>query len=373
MAQLLDTTLREGEQAFGVYFSPGLKRRLLFGLMMAGVEEIEIGCAGAEDLAPLLAWARARRAAIGGNTRFSVWMRLREEDMRLAEALQPDAVNVGAPASDAHLQKRMRLHKREMLRKVREGAALARDMGLRLSLGLEDASRADSSFLCDMAATAAAAGAFRVRLADTVGVLSPLQTAELVQRLRLAVGPETQIAAHCHNDCGMATANALTGLDAGADWADASLLGLGERAGLARLEELAGTLTLVRHTHRYDMARLTELSRMLAQFLGRRLDPARPMLGDRIFAVESGLHVDGVGKDPQLFEPFSPERILAARVVALGKKSGRAAVRQRLEELDAELAHTADTDALAGKVRTASARLGRPLDDAEVLELLAAG
>jgi len=382
---LIDSTLREGAQAFGIYLSGGAKRRMAELLAAAGVDEMECGWIGQDGLADFLAWARATlpRPSVGGPA-LAVWCPCRVADVRAAAALAEagliDRVSVGAPGSAAHREKRLGLSRAEMTARVRTVVAAARDLGLNyVSVGLEDISRADPDEALELGRAAAAAGAARVRLADTVGVLTPLAAAELVRRF--AESLPVPVAFHGHNDLGMATANAVTALSCGAAFADVSALGLGERAGIARLEEVAAWLSLRSgraYAARYDLSKLRALSLLAAQAAKTQLERNRPVVGSDIFATESGLHVHGVLRDPALFEPFAPERVGAARRVAVGAKSGAAAV-------DAAAAAALDAAARQGlrpgqpagadpglltRVRELAERLGRPLTDKELAGVL---
>ncbi len=369
---LVDSTLREGEQRFGVYFSNEVKRRLVSLLIRFGVEEIELGVVGRDGFLPeLLAFARAESTRLGRRPALSVWSPCRVADLRLAAELGPDRVAVGAPVSDAHLGTRLGWSRDRLLEHVAASLELARDLGLAsVSLGLEDATRADPDFALAVARLAQAGGACRVRLSDTVGVAAPAEIAALVGRfkaeLRLAVG------LHCHDDFGMATANAVSGLAAGADSADVTVLGMGERAGVPALEELAAYLALRRGRAGYDLALLPELIRVGAEAAGMAVSPFKAVVGETLFHVESGLHADGVAKEPSLYEPFPPEAVGARRRIALGKKSGRAAVRRVMVELGLETAGT-DLEALTERVRREAAARGRPLTDEEAGGVLGGG
>ncbi|GAB6037855.1 homocitrate synthase [Fundidesulfovibrio butyratiphilus] len=362
--RLIDTTLREGEQGYGIYFSPRDKRDILTLLARTGVEEAEIGVAGRdEELAALAAFARS----LSPRPALSVWTACRAKDLDQAKACAPDTLHMGLPVSDAHMTARLGLDRGQVLELLAANVAQARSRGFpRVSIGLEDASRADADFVFEAARTAAKAGACRVRLSDTVGVWSPADTARavtsLTQRLSVDVG------VHCHNDFGMGTANAVAGLMAGAAFADGSALGLGERAGLAATEELAAYLAL-RLGKSYDLEALGPLCRAVAKAAGLVVSDRKPVVGGAVFACETGLHVHALCKNPALFEPFDPQAVGAARTTSLGKKSGRAAVAGVLARLGLDPAGC-DLESLVDAVRARSNQLGRPLTDAEAKTLL---
>lgn len=366
---LIDTTLREGAQLFGVYLDERTRAALLTGLLRLGAEEIELGWVGQEGLAPLLHWARDTARETASRSAFSLWCPCRDRDIRMAASLGVTRINLGLPASDAHLAKRLGIGRSKALDLAGRSISLAQQLGIReVSLGLEDVSRADMEFALELAQHAERAGAWRIRLADTVGLLSPLATADMVRRFRQAL--TCRLAAHCHNDFGMATANAVSALDAGADYVDVSLLGMGERAGIAAAEELAAWLVLRRGRGTYDLGALKELCALAAGAANLPLPRTKAVVGEDIFACETGLHAQGLARDPGLFEPFAPEAVNAERRLGLGAKSGRAAVRSALEENGAAGPESL-VGLLTGAVRRLSQELGRPLSPGEFSRLAA--
>jgi homocitrate synthase NifV len=379
---LIDSTLREGAQAYGIYLGGGAKRRMAELLAATRVDEIECGWIGQEGLAEFLAWARQTLPGQeAGGPALAVWSPCRVADVRaaaeLAEAGLLDRLSIGAPSSAAHREKRLGLSLPEMAARVRTVVSAARELGVGyISVGLEDASRADVDEALELARAAVAAGASRVRLSDTVGLLTPLTTAELT--LRFASELPVPVAFHGHNDLGMATANAVTALQSGAAFADVSALGLGERAGIARLEEVAAWLALRsgrQSAGRYDLGHLRALSLLAAQAAKTQLPRSLPVVGRDAFATESGLHVHGVLRDPTLFEPFAPELVGAQRQVGVGAKSGAAAVSAAVDATLARLGVRAGQGAAAdpgllARVRALAARLGRPLTDKEISGVL---
>ena len=360
---LIDTTLREGAQLFGTYFSMEARQRITAGLFRLGVDEAELGWVGQEGLADLIAWARPR----AGKTRISVWTPCREADIRKAASLGVDRVNIGIPVSDLHIERRLGTDREGLLERLARTVLVAGLQGIDyVSVGLEDISRADADFAIRAGGLARDVGASRVRLSDSLGILTPEKTGELVRAFRDKL--DLDLAVHCHDDFGMATANAVTALANGAHFADTSLLGIGERSGIAATEELATYFTLREEKHAYEIDGIRELCRFISQAAGMPIPRTKAVAGQDIFACESGLHAHALSKAPELFEPFDPARIGANRSVAVGGKSGRAAVVTALEQngLDAD---RRDIPALVASVRKLAWELERPLTATELAEL----
>lgn len=392
---LLDTTLREGEQSFGVYLDMDAKRHIIETLYAAGIEEMEPGYAGQETLPLLL--EHARRAA--PHMACTVWCRCREEDIHAAAALGVTRISIGVPVSHAHIVTRLRTTEEALLARLETVLRLARTCGIGfVSLGLEDCSRAAPQTALRMALHGVAHGAARIRLSDTVGILTPLQTAELVRFFRRNLPAHVRLATHFHNDFGMATANAITALASGADSTDVSILGLGERAGIARLEEVAAARVLAGGAHgmanthsthgthgtygthytydtqeahrrsgaspHYNLAALRTLAHTVAGLTNMPVARNLPVIGADIFSVESGIHADGMHKSPELFEPYAPELVQGTRAIRLGRKSGAAAVAHAARSAGWSLSRHAVSE-LVARVRALSDRCNRALTDAE--------
>jgi homocitrate synthase NifV len=360
---LIDTTLREGAQLFGAYFSLETREAIIAGLLDLGVEEIELGWVGQEGLETLARTVRKRTGA----TRLSVWSPCREADVRVAAGLPVDCVNIGVPVSDAHMEKRLGMDRQALLERIAATVLAARLMGVRaVSVGLEDVSRSDPDFALTAALTAAEAGASRVRLSDSLGVLTPVRMQKLIALFRPAL--DIDLAVHCHDDFGMATANAVTALDAGADYADASVLGIGERSGIAATDELAAHLCLNGNSRAYRTDGLRALCRFVSQAAGVPIPRTKSIAGDDIFACESGLHAHALSKSPDLFEPYDPASIGANRRIAVGGKSGRRAVVNALADFDLCCPDNAIPD-LVNTVRQRAWELRRPLTRTEFARL----
>ncbi|WP_320172104.1 pyruvate carboxyltransferase [Maridesulfovibrio sp.] len=360
---LIDTTLREGAQLFGAYFNVETRKRIADGLIEMGVDEIEMGWVGQEGIHEFAGYLS--RAANG--THLSVWSPCREKDILAAAELPVDRINIGVPVSDLHIEKRLDTDRQSMLRKLAAAIHTAREAGFKyISVGLEDISRADPDFSMSMALHAEVCGASRVRLSDSLGQLTPLAMAELVARFRSRI--KIDIAVHCHDDFGMATANSVTALDSGADYADVSVMGIGERSGIAATEELVAHLSIRGGRDSYSTEVLKDVCLFVSSAARVPVSRTKAVVGTDIFACESGLHTHALSKLPELFEPYNPESVGTSRKVAVGGKSGRAAVRSALSECGVDSAG-ADIASLTEAVRQLSCRLSRPLTRSELIRL----
>lgn len=298
---IIDTTLREGEQTPGVLFSLDEKLQIIDRLVQVGVQEIELGISSrlASCVPSLLKYCRENYKSLS----LSLWCRCNKEDIAHAGNLRPDILALSIPASDLHIENRLGKDRNWVLQKMQASINFARQSGLTVAVGFEDATRANLDFLEELAITAKRAGASRIRLADTVGIASPATITNLVLAIRKVVG-ELPVGVHTHNDFGMATANSIAALEAGAATADAVILGLGERTGCANMEELVGYLSLIKAAPGFAVEAIKPLAQYVAAITNRPIPANRPIVGDNIFACESGLHVQGLFCDPRTYEPL---------------------------------------------------------------------
>ncbi|OAG28442.1 hypothetical protein TH606_01685 [Thermodesulfatator autotrophicus] len=364
--RLLDSTLREGVQRFGVYLKPEVKLRLAFLLYDIGIEEIEFGIVRRDkDLEHI--WQSIRRKKI--EDRFSFWCRLNEKDLELAYNLFPGLkrINLSAPASRLHLKYKLKITSEELLKRIKKLVKEASQYFSYVSLGLEDASRTSPNLLFQIAEEALSAGVKRLRLSDTLSFWQPLKVIKLVEEFKKRF-PDLELSFHFHNDLGLATGNAITALETGADWVDVSLLGLGERAGITPLEEVLVYLCFRRGKKNYRLELLPLAAHFLSWHAGETIPPFKPVLGRYLFTCETGLHVDGLYKNKKLYEPFPPEVLGLSHKLVLGEKSGLGALRGKLQELDLTIPEEY-LPILLNKIRQLAQEYGRPLNDEEIKKI----
>ncbi|WP_228546217.1 (R)-citramalate synthase [Halegenticoccus tardaugens] len=358
--QLLDTTLRDGEQAPGVSLSPAEKAEIARRLDRANVSVIEAGsaCTGSGERETI-----RRVTALDLDATVTSFTRGVRGDVDLALDCDVDGVNLVVPASDRHVERKVGTTRDEVIEKTAELVAYARDHGLWVEVIGEDGSRADLGFLERLMAAAFDAGADRVCYADTVGHAGPERTHEVVSTLA-ALGPTST---HTHDDLGLAMTNVYASLAAGADLVHATVNGVGERAGNVALEEVAVAL---HHCYGVDTVKLDELhdlGQLVARATGVDLPPNKAVVGQNAFTHESGIHTDGTLKDDAMYEPYPPETVGRERRLVLGKHAGRAGVRAALDEHGVS-ATDEDLAAVVERVKALGDR-GKRVTDADLLAI----
>ncbi|HEY6009664.1 MAG TPA: homocitrate synthase family protein, partial [Geobacteraceae bacterium] len=303
---------------------------------------------------------------LGLNARLISWNRAVRADIQASIDCGLRAVDISLSVSDMMIRNKIRKSREWVKEQLKEALGFAKEHGLYVSVGGEDASRADLSFLAELMEIARSMGGDRFRFCDTLGILDPFTTFEKVRALRSAV-PALDMEVHTHNDLGMATANAIAGVRAGARFVNTTVNGLGERAGNAALEEVVMGL---KHACGIDTGidthRFVEISRFVARASRRPLPAWKAVVGERVFAHESGLHADGVLKDPHNYEGFDPAEVGLSRLIVVGKHSGTSGLAHRLAVLGIHPTR-AELQAMMPAVRGVSQEKKGAVSDAELL------
>ena len=339
---IFDTTLRDGEQSPGCSMNLEEKVGLARQLERLGVDVIEAGfpIASEGDFAAVRAVAAGCRGV-----KVAALCRTAEADiLRAWEALRGAArprIHTFVATSDIHLEYKLRKTRAEVLEMTRGAVRLARSLAEDVEFSAEDATRSDVDYLCEVFAAAVEEGATTLNVPDTVGYTTPTEFRELISAVReRAVGdrPEVTISVHCHNDLGLAVANSLAALDAGARQIECTINGIGERAGNAALEEVVMALRVRADRLPFACAVRTEeiypSSRLLSETIGFGVQPNKAVVGRNAFAHEAGIHQHGVLSNPLCYEIMTPESVgVPANRIVLGKHSGRHALGARYGEL----------------------------------------
>ena len=360
--KIVDTTLRDGEQTAGVVFSNPEKIRIAKMLDDVGVDQIEAGIpvmGGHEREAITEICKLGLRASIMG------WNRAVIKDIEASLECGVAAVAISISTSDIHIEHKLRSTRSKVLADMVRAVEFAKQQGVYISANAEDASRTDPDFLFEFTQAAKEAGADRVRFCDTVGILDPFTTFELVKKLIDTAGIDVEM--HTHNDFGMATANALAGVKAGAGWVGVTVIGLGERAGNAALEEVVMALKCLQGVDlNFKTAKFRELAEYVSRAASRELPAWKAIVGSNVFTHESGIHVDGTLKNSKTYEAFCPEEVGLTRQIVIGKHSGSHSIKAKFEEYGHHLTDQEAEDVLA-EVKKVAVELKRPLFDKELV------
>jgi homocitrate synthase NifV len=324
-----DTTLRDGEQAPFVAFNTKEKLEIASLLSIAGSDELEVGIPAMgtkerDDIKEIV--------ALGLDSRIMTWNRATLFDLEKSLECGVKAVNLSIPTSETLIDVKFKGDKKILINNLIESVKLAKDEGLFVSIGAEDSSRASLDFLKEIIEISSNLGANRFRFCDTVGILTPIQTYKIVSFL---VGLNLlDIEMHTHNDFGMASANAVAGIEAGAKSVNTTVIGLGERAGNASFEQiLMSSIHQFGEKREFNSKIVKELVKVVAKSAHIKVPSNAPIIGNRIFAHESGIHADGVLKQNCAYEPFTPKEVGGKRTFPIGKHSGSSSIVFHLEKL----------------------------------------
>mgnify|MGYP001320522484 FL=1 len=361
-----DTTLRDGEQTAGVVFSLNEKKQIAKTLDEIGVGELECGipAMGPEEQASVRALVD-----MGLNARLITWNRAVVSDIQASIDSGVKAVDISLSVSDIHIKHKLGKTRNWVKEQLHRALDFAKGHDLYVSIGGEDSSRADLDFLCELTEIGAQYAADRFRYCDTLGLMDPFTTFDHITYLRQHGALALEV--HTHNDLGMATANAIAGVRAGADFVNTTVNGLGERAGNAALEEVVMAMKYAcDRPLDIDTHRFVELSRLVGQASHRPVPEWKAVVGEKVFSHESGLHADGVLKYPKNYEGFDPSEVGLTRHMVLGKHSGGHGLQSRLQQLGIHLDND-KVNVLLQQVRAISQKNKRCLADDELLSLVA--
>ncbi len=328
--KIFDTTLRDGEQSPGIALSPGEKARVAMTLERLGVDVIEAGFAASSpgDFEGVAAVAAAAQ-----NATVASLARTTAEDIDAAASALAGArrrrVHVFIATSALHMERKLGLTPDEVLERVRWSVAYAVGKADEVEFSAEDATRSDRTFLAEVCRLAVESGATIVNLPDTVGYASPAEYAALFTEMveRCPELERVELSVHCHNDLGLAVANSLAGVGAGATQVECTVNGIGERAGNASLEEFAMAVRVRGDAFDAETginpAVIREASALVRDLTGYAIAPNKPIVGANAFAHEAGIHQDGMLKDAGTYQIIDPTELGTAMSLPLGKHSGR--------------------------------------------------
>jgi len=361
--RIFDTTLRDGEQTPGVSLTPEEKLEIARQLTRLGVDAIEAGFPISSE-----GEAAGVKLVAGEGLSAEVYALARASSQDIDAALRCDVgyLHIFVATSDLHLQHKLRFSREQALEKAVQAVSYAKEHGLVVEFSAEDATRSDSEYLGRVFRAVCDVGADRVNIPDTVGVTSPTVMQGIVRSVRRAV--DRPISVHCHDDFGLAVANSLAGIEAGAVQAHVTVNGIGERAGNASLEELVMALhQLAGKKTRVNTTLLYETSRLVAKITGVVVQPNKAIVGDNAFGHESGIHTHGVSAEASTYEPFDPTLVGRRRWFQAGKHAGAHGIAAQL----AEMGLSPTTEELAQIVSRVKdlADKGKTVTDADLLAI----
>lgn len=317
---LVDGTLREGEQAPGVFFTREEKIEIAKALDGVGVPILDVGMPSISE---------EEREAIheishlGLKASVGVSIRLKKEEVDQAIQCEAKEIFLICPVSSLHLRLKLGMDEKGVEKLAREVIEYASRKGLMVNLVAEDASRAEGSFVQGLCRDAYQWGAQRAFLCDTVGIMEPFKMKDWVKKIRDSIPTEMGLGVHCHNDFGLATANTLASIEAGATFPSVTVNGIGERAGNPSLHEIILSIEKILHReHGIEIRSLYPLSRMVETYSGIFMSPHAPIVGFNAFRHESGIHVDGILKNHQTYKAIEPKEVGRESSFVLGKHTG---------------------------------------------------
>jgi len=359
-----DTTLRDGEQTPGIAFSLDEKLKIAKKLDELGVDFIEAGSAKVSE---------GEKEAISNIVKEDLeaeifsFCRTMKTDIDEALKCDVDGIHLVVPVSDLHIEKKLNSTRSEIKEMASELTRYAVDHGLKVEISGEDSTRADVDFISKIFEQSLEKGAERAGVCDTTGIATPEKMHDLISGLKKDI--DAPLAVHCHDDFGLATANTLSGVQAGAEEAHLTVNGIGERGGNASLEEVVVAASeLYGLGTDIEFKKIYEISKLVEEFSRSLIPPSKAIVGENSFAHEAGIHVDGMLKDSSTYEPIAPEKIGRERKFVVGKHSGRRAIENKLKEEGVE-ASQKEIEEIFSRIKEVGDR-GRSLDDSELKKII---
>ena len=330
---IFDTTLRDGEQSPGVALTVDEKIRIAQKLDELGVDTIEGGFPAVSEGEMESA---KRIGDLGLNAKISSLARVIEKDIDAVIDCDLDYVHLFIGTSPLHRDYKLKKSKGEIINQAVKAVEYAKDHGLTVEFSAEDATRTEMNYLIEFYKSIENAGANIINVPDTVGILTPATTRPLIRTLRKKLN--IPISVHFHNDFGLAVANSIIGVEEGASQVHCTINGIGERAGNTCLEELVVGLKIAYGANiGVDTTKLFNTSNFIGSITNIKLPPQKPIVGENVFTHESGIHVDGILKNVATYEPIPPEIVGHHRRIALGKHTGRASIKSKLESFNLDV------------------------------------
>ncbi len=357
-----DTTLRDGEQTAGIVFSASEKILIAKMLDETGADEIEAGIpvmGGHEKKAIKEINELGLKAKIVG------WNRAKMEDIYSSLDIGLKVIHISIPVSQIHMEYKLKKDFQYIKTSLIDILKILNKEGVQYSVGGEDSSRAEENTIIEIIKIAKEEGAYKYRYSDTVGMLNPLKTFENIKKLT-SLFKDIIIEIHTHNDFGMASANSVSALKAGAGSLSGSISGIGERAGNCALEEVIAYFNFIENKKiKFDLIKAKNLAKLIAKITKRPMPVSKPIFGKNIFYHEAGIHTDGILKNPINYEAYPPEYVGAERKLLIGKHSGSAAIKYKLNKMGLQI-NNEDVKNILDIVKAESVKLKRCLSDKEV-------
>ena len=359
-----DSTLREGEQTPGVVFTLEDRIKIAELLSDIGIDCIEVGFPASSEIEK----NEVKRVVdLGFGPTIYGFARAVKSDIDAVIDCNCDGVVISFPPSDIHITYKLRTTREKYLEQAMEIVEYSKRHGLSVIYSAEDSTRCELSWLLNVFKEVTDAGVDVLRVVDTLGCITPTAMHYLIRKIRESFNKPIEV--HCHNDHGLALANVLAAYESGATRFSTSILGLGERAGIAATEELIVALNNFYEVDKYETEKLSKVCNVVADIAKIKIWPAKPIVGRNVFTHASGIHQDAVLKNPMAYECFPPEMVGQKRRFLLSRISGRAAVKAKLKEYGIE-ASDEDVEKVTHKLKEVSAKRRSALSDEEFLDMV---